>query len=202
MLVYRTAEEVNDRLADSVAFYGGNPVYIINAQGDYIWYKSLPYKADEDNHRALIRDPKWDASEFRLGFINLNPRTHYLSRFPVRRYTQGLAEMNIAIPPRFGMSFRELLQQQNFAHMLTNKYPRIDRAAEQVIESTTSLGLAFNKRLAWYKHVRNHEQGLLYRGEKIGTKLEIKPKGAYSVVLEPDRSYMKEYLEQFHIEVK
>lgn len=170
---YQTLDDARLRLSGTVILFDGKPVFIdaINYANDSddIVLSGLSLPKFTPNEPISLHDPRWEAFDFPLGFMNTSYHAYYLSRRPVRRNRQGLSNDNMnatRADGQYGQHFRELIEDPGFCDMFSNTYPTV-REAEVRLRATDAQSAAFHKTLALVKDPTGVLK-LSYKGRLVG----------------------------------
>lgn len=172
MSYYKTADDINFRLANTYIFYDGQLVYCVRAgiapNGQLgVTIQDLP---DLNNMRTVpLDDPKLNFYKMRIGYVNGRDQAFYLVRSPQRQTQQGLSDKNVWCRGVKGgferQRFSGLVPLRESLDSLRGKYPTFDDCALRIDERRAS-SLAFHRSFAlsrkdlgcWY---------LNYKGEAV-----------------------------------
>tara|TARA_Y100000780_G_C13651018_1_gene404566 strand:+ start:527 stop:1138 length:612 start_codon:yes stop_codon:yes gene_type:complete len=86
------AGDLNARLSGTICRYDGIPYLIQITDGGSIRLCDLV--TGEEESKIVSSDPKFDISTPELGYVNFRGYCMYLSRYPGRRYKQGIDNRN------------------------------------------------------------------------------------------------------------
>lgn len=160
LIKYKDYEYANTRLRGTVVFLGDEPVYIENVDeyGDFDGgtYHSWGYEELSGHVQNLDVNPR------KLGLINGNRKTDYLTRKPLRYYKQGLVKGSIK-----SRKFNIDVNSFSFFEFLRNHYPNPVLAFRSVMLGD-NFECAFCKELAFTHPIQNNSLGLIYQNIIVG----------------------------------
>lgn len=203
---YETLEEIKMRLESSVVLYDGAPVYITRVAApeaddkkeiSRVFFRELPYEPDGRDIRKFLSSRKFDLNIPNLGYINHRGRALYLTRAPVRQYSQGLCNKNTTVMELGGRrsewSFNDIIRGDGLANLLKGSYPSFKEAGEILNEKTQSV--AISKSFA--VNIDNDLDVLMmsYKGTKCGLAF----KGERAIRLSPKFHFLKNEAEELKI---
>ena len=170
------------RLAESLVMYKGKPFYITeydmaeNRVSGFFPYTDKAARFTLPSVNLDIRPP-------RLGYVNYRGNAIYVSRYPVRRYKQGIHSQNITFSAMADKG--RLLRSPEFSQALMGDYPYFNGALRSLSSNTS---VAFNRHWALQKEAEGVH--LMYRGNPVGLYKDNKLK------LIEDYQYLKEAMEE------
>lgn len=121
------AGDLNARLGGTICRYTGKPYLVQVTDGGSVWLCDMVTGVQES--KINPKDPEFDISTPELGYVNYNNYCLYASRYPGRRYKQGIDSRNTLQTPlpnsREGvrMGRNGNVNTEEFRQMLLNKYP-------------------------------------------------------------------------------
>lgn len=180
-LPYRP-EDMNMRLAETLVMYRGRPFYIV--EYEMAENRISGYYPDNDKvTKFTLPNRNLDIRPPRLGYVNYRGTAIYVSRYPVRRYKQGIHSQNITFNAMADKG--RLIRSPEFSKALMGDYPSFNNALRR-LESKNSV--AFNRHWAVLKAADGIH--LMYRGNPVGAYKDSKLK------LMEDYQYLKEAMEE------
>lgn len=155
---------------NSVIMYDGRPCFVkyYNNQSNDITLYDLYYQREFDIKfkRSLFKPVRG-----RIGYVNHNGLSAYLSRAPIRQYSIGLTYNNLKCSynqfERLNKLNRKLideltsLQIKGIADAIANKYPSLDEAFK--IAKKTNGSCAFDKQFAI-----DYDARIYYKSKYVG----------------------------------
>lgn len=177
--MYDNAGDAGRYLAGTVCTWDGRPVYVSDvrngeARGSItarIHY--LPY-AMSPEFWVDIADPRFNATQFRLGYMNCGDgRARFVSRTPARIQSQGLCQGNTrfrgapeGIAPSFG--FKQAIREQGWVDMMTGVYPSMEGAQDRLANDARCASVGISRDFAVVRHPKFKKLFFLeYRGREI-----------------------------------
>jgi len=212
---YRTPEETNDRISQTVVMFGNDPVYVVQALADRgpdnrvytaVMYVLLPAKIDIDSIRGIgpgilkasILDERWRCHDFNIGYVNQPDilDAAYMTRIPIRRYKQGLNAANLNGIARLG-NFQKLVANQSFVDMLRGNYPNYAVVHKKVSKANAEHAqMAFARRWS-LEHTDLEVYWLRYRGQRVASSQD-----GWTFHLPKKFLYLKELILKLDLEVQ
>ena len=149
-------EYARQKLSNSVVKLDGEPIWVVAIDAvDCVLYSKVSSPTIE-NYTSL---EKLDFSPFKLGNYN-GLQTFYVSRIPVRGWTQGLKQTNLQFSTKLDLS------STAFYNLLIGKYPSFEECVECLINEERTK-IAFNRVFSIYKE--KDELILFYKNSPVGT---------------------------------
>jgi hypothetical protein len=170
------AQDIPQKIAESIFMYKGTPYYFKEGGGQMLELYDLEYGGGgPPKHQIKFTDDHFDFSSIPLGYVNYKKfeLTAYLSRIPVRKVKQGINQHNSKFQYLPGSAKKKivnvtsLLFSQGFVEMAQRRYPSL----EQALHGLRKLGgvgeIAINLSIA----LSIDEQGIIkvfYKNQYVG----------------------------------
>jgi hypothetical protein len=209
---YETIEEIKSRLEGTVVLYENEPVFInrVAVPGGKedkdeiarVFFHKLPFTLNNrpPEFRRYLSSKKFDLTPFRMGYANLEKRTVFVSRSPVRQYKQGLTgdvtKLSEVSGERSELGFNTLVQDKGFVDMVQGVYPDF-KTAGQVLEAGEKRSLAISRSFAFLSDPDLDILILMNKGVKCGIVL----RGDKNIRLSKKFNFLKEELEEYRIPI-
>lgn len=178
---YESENDINLRLKGSLVRKGNEPVLVEDAIGNN---KVAVYNCFTGNKEKVgIED--LDLTPVPLGFVLTKNGLSYVSRKPTRKYKQGLTQENMrSVDVLEGVENRVRLHDESMINAIMGVYPSVEEAFQRCRNGEKVV--PFSRHWA----VANHKDELcvFHKTEVVGYV------GDNSVVLSPDKYYLKESL--------
>ncbi len=190
-LLFETAEDVNQKLGNTVILQKGEPVYVKgvaeavhNPKNLKIFVGDLPlFRTAKDFRKESLWDTSldWKSISTKIGYCNASKHDQkealFIQRVPIRKSIQGLSGYNTKIShwsanPVFGndvqsVSLDSLMRDDGFVEMFRNNYPDARTAGSCLIKDGTMISVAISR----YFAIVSKQVGpfyLAYKGTEIG----------------------------------
>jgi len=172
---YDNIEDAKAKLAASIVYYDGVPVYIKNVdeQGDGSFHAILTNTLTGKHlMQKDITDPLFNFTRFNLGYSNHKASACWWYRVPAKQYKQGLKSDQL----RHKASDPAMATGGGFAfnpttcinEMLINQYPSMEEAEKAVRDADWTRVVAFHKNFAMSYDKIHKDMLLEYKGTVIG----------------------------------
>lgn len=194
-VVYDDPEYARTRLAGTMVFLHGEPVYVdsICSEGTAV-YKILEENAPYNE----IHFTELDLTPPKLGYVNTLKKVEYFTRWPSRQWKQGFRFSQIS----YGFSSEFSLFSDPFKRTIKGIFPKIQECIENVANKEKK-SQAFDRYFCISDEEQDDFLGLWFRNKFIGTI----PKERTSNIqptFEEGKEFMKELfdltLEGKHVE--
>lgn len=176
---YDNIEDVKAKLAGSIIYYDGIPVFckgvdesMDQEKGTTIFYAAITSSLTT---KAIIlkeiTDPAFNFTKFNLGYANYKPGACWWYRIPVRQYKQGLKGEQVRYhisEKAMGNPGYSLSTTGVVSDMLLNKYPTYDAVEKTLRDSEMPSITAFHKDFALSYDKVHKDLILEYKGKVIG----------------------------------
>lgn len=186
--MFLTQEECNQKLKETVIFYGNDPVYVSEAKKASspilkCAYLPIPTTIPAKFVEAPIKDSLFNMKDLgtKLGYVNIEKsgfnEVTYSQRVGIRKVHQGLCKSNVRFSDvmrneQLGFigalpEFDRLLNTDKITKTFKNLYPSLPESVSLLSESTKNLAVAFHRQFA----IRKNYIGPLYleyKGKQIG----------------------------------
>lgn len=160
--LFGSPSDRHQRLSDSYCMWNGRVVFLQYADD----YSFTARDADGGEYTIDIRDDKFSAHPFPLGWFNQGNRAFYLARNAYRTSKQGLISRNLSIYSSDGREANlqgvQLLNALDY--IVVNKYPGISDAI-RVLNGTRGRDIAVSRTVAF----RTDEIGIIKVSHHLDT---------------------------------
>lgn len=113
-----------------------------------------------------INDDKLDVSSLPLGYLQFGSYVYYLSRYPGRRYKQGVCQESLIFSPQLIVPMDEVLFSQGFVNMVEDKYPNMPAVIKAIKRAAPAL--AMSRETAIFFDADNKIYKVKYKQEEVG----------------------------------
>jgi len=208
-MLYETSGEAQTRLCHTFFLYKENPVYCNGVVTDMNDDKTILlnltfFPSGKETALIKLTDPDLKYRGLRLGYVNLPSGATYVTRYPTRKYKQGLNGDNIkCTEPAEGKApkpkFQDFCKSVAFQDTLLGRYPTIAQAAERLRAQGDQkpASVAFHR---WFALIPDNLRGdfmLEYRGRVVGFG-DLK----YEFTCASEYSYLEDIIKQSGIKVR
>ncbi len=162
--LYGSAPDRHQRLGETYCLWNGRAVFLMYSED----YNFVAREADGREHMIDIRDDRFSAHPFPLGWFNQGDRAYYLSRNAYRTSKQGLVQRNLSLSSADGRDLGPLGQRiqilEALDYLVVNKYPSIPDAI-RTLNGTRDREVAVSRAVAF----RTDEIGIIKVAHHLDT---------------------------------
>lgn len=180
---------------DTLCLYNGLPVKVkdINPDKKIRIFNIMTQKY----HWVTFEFDKFSAPKCRIGYVNIMGHSLYISRKPVRRYSNGITRGNLRVSQNEGDDSPGLGYAVDLAGELTHPaliqsvfgiYPTIEEALNECVEGRDH-SVAFDRQFAV-----NEDRAVFYKAKYVGSV----DKKTNKISFDKSFAYLKNLLETHH----
>ena len=185
--MYDTAEEAQQKLANSTVLFNGIPVHILRSTGEKgnvsLEYTPLPYDRNVSNPKIWekINHDGWDFRGLasKLGYVTLDKHggpveAVFCSRMPTRSSRQGIDDRTCLVSSLRQAEDRGRIQWSNVMYTphlrttINDTFPSIQEALKTLFDHPKEVFSVAIKRKLMLTYDMVNPPNLVYRNEKIG----------------------------------
>lgn len=181
-LGFDNLNDAQSKIMGCFAYYDGKAITVKNvwedvdkAHKNLIYYASgIPLIGRAAFPAIEIEDPKFNCSDFNIGYANAHGVCVWFFRNPVKQYSQGLKYNQISAKctnqQAAGIEFKH---GKPIGEMLEGIYPDFKKAAKFLNAGEAQM-MAFNKNFAMSRDKVHKDFILEYKGQHIGFTADLK----------------------------
>ena len=151
------------RLVDSYMWHDNQFQYVTSVGRRYIDLQ------DSTGEITSVPLKEFDPTPPKLGYVNSENMSVFVTRKSVRRYKQGLTQRNVGYLVNSGLERYFMGTLRNFPYSLkqavTNEYPSLEDCADNIF-NLEYLSRAFSRRFSMY--IKDKKPTLAYKGRDVG----------------------------------
>jgi len=154
--LYNNASDRHQRLSETYCLWEGHVVYLSYLED----YRFVGRLAGDREVTVDIRDDKFSAHPFQLGWFNMGNSAFYLSRNAYRTSKQGLVQRNLNLSNAegrdMGAASGRINILESLEYIVANKYPSVTEAIK-TLNGTKGRDVAVSRTVAF----RTDEIGII-----------------------------------------
>lgn len=199
-VAFDNLNDVQTKFVNTICMYGDKAIYVKSIAHDDPDnpgkdFSILAQFSSGKTNVIKLSDPKFNYTNFNLGYINTNYMASWWYRKPIRQYRQGLkrdqmgyiiANLHMQVDKAFGFD-------GYFSAMLENRYSSIDRCLKILKGPNPPVSHAFHKDFALQWDELHESCVVEYQGVKIGVSIDDRYR---KFRLINDYKHLEEYLKE------
>ena len=162
--LYNNASDRHQRLSETYCLWDGHVVFLQYLED----YRFVGRLAGDREVTVDIRDDKFSAHPFQLGWFNNGPNAFYLSRNAYRTSKQGLVQRNLNVANGEGRDLGQASGRisilESLEYIVANKYPSVTEAIK-TLNGTKGRDVAVSRTVAF----RTDEIGIIKVSHHLDT---------------------------------